>query len=324
MSFTRREFLETAAAGTLAAGPLAGAAKIPTRPLGKTGFNATVLSFGGGSRFTAYKEEEDAIRAFSHALDLGINYLDTSDNYGPAQRSEILIGKVLKTRRKGVFVATKCSDRDGSKTRQLVERSLKNLQVDQLDLVHIHSLLDEEDLSRIEAKGGVLEQLMRCKEAKLTRFIGITCHAAPVALQKALERHDFDCTQMALNAAMAAIKSGPGGLVPNPEVAEAFEDTALPVANRKKMAVIAMKIFAQDALKDQPEATGRNMIYYALTLPITTAVISYPRPELLDENVKLVQAFKSLPKAEMSRLAQTLSLRNISALVRQFRHHVDA
>ena len=77
-----------------------------------------------------------------------------------------------------------------------------------------------DDLERIEAKGGVLEELKKCKEAKLTRFIGITCHAAPVALQKALERHDFDCTQMALNAATVAIKSG-RGMVPDPDVKEA-------------------------------------------------------------------------------------------------------
>jgi predicted aldo/keto reductase-like oxidoreductase len=205
----------------------------------------------------------------------------------------------------------------------LVERSLKTLQVDQLDLVHIHALTGEDDLARIEAKGGVLEELIKCKEAKLTRFIGITCHAALIALQKALERHDFDCTQMALNAAMTAIKAG-RGMVPDPDVKEAFEDTALPVANRKKMGVIAMKVFAQDNLKDQPEATGRNMIYYALTLPITTAVIGYPQADLLDENVKLVKAFKPLPKAEMKRLAQTLSVRNKSALVQYFRNHVDA
>ena len=323
MSFTRREFLEATAAGSLAAGSLAGAEKIPTRVLGKTGFRATVLSFGGGSRFTAIKEDDEAVRTFSHALDLGINYLDSADDYGRNQESEVRMGKVLKTRRKGVFVATKCSNRDGSKTRALVERSLKNLQVDQLDLVHIHALTGDDDLAKIEAKGGVLEELIKCKEAKLTRFIGITCHAAPLTLQKALERHDFDCTQMALNAAQTAIKSG-RGMVPDPDVKEAFEDTALPVANRKKMGVIAMKVFAQDNLKDQPEATGRNLIYYVLSLPITTAVIGYPTLELLDENVKLVKAFKPLPKDEMKRLAHVLSVRNKTALDHFFRHHVDA
>jgi aryl-alcohol dehydrogenase-like predicted oxidoreductase len=315
--------LETAAAGTVAAGTLAGAEKLPTRPLGKTGFRATILSFGGGSRFSGLKTDEEAVEMATKAFDLGINYLDTSDDYGRAQESEIRIGKVLKGRRKDIFVATKCSNRDGSKTRELMERSLKNLQVDQLDLVHIHALTGEPDLARIEAKGGVLEELIKCKEAKLTRFIGITCHAAPVALQKALERHPFDCVQLALNAATVAIKSG-RGMVPDPDVKEAFEDTALPVAVRKKMGIIAMKVFAQDNLKGQPDATGRNLLYYVLTLPITTAVIGYPRAELLEENVALAKTFKPLPKAEMKRLAQALSMRNKSALSRYFREHVDA
>jgi predicted aldo/keto reductase-like oxidoreductase len=325
MSITRREFLEATAAGTLAAGSAAGAEKIPTRVLGKTGARVSMLAYGGGSRFTAMEDEEQAVQSVKHALELGFTYIDTSDDYGRAQESEIRIGKALKAHgRKGIFLATKCSNRDASKTRALVERSLKNLQVDQLDLLHIHALTGEDDLAAIEAKGGVLEQVIKCKEAKLTRFIGITCHAAPVALQKALERHDFDCTQMALNAAMAAIKNGRPGMVPNPDVKEAFEETALPVAVRKKMGIIAMKVFAQDALKEQPEATGRNMIYYALSLPITTAVIGYPRLELLDENVKLAKEFKPLPKAEMRRLAQALSVRNKTALMEHFRHHTDA
>ena len=88
MSISRREFLETAAAGTLAAGTLAGADKIPTRPLGKTGFHATVLSFGGGSRYTGLKTEDEAVQMASKAFDLGINYLDTADDYGRAQERD--------------------------------------------------------------------------------------------------------------------------------------------------------------------------------------------------------------------------------------------
>jgi len=88
--------------------------------------------------------------------------------------------------------------------------------------------------------------------------------------------------------------------------------------------VIAMKVFAQDNLQGQAEATGRNLIYYALTLPITTAVIGYPKLDILEEDVKLVKAFKPLPKAEMQRLAKVLSIHNKTALLHHFREHVDA
>jgi len=90
------------------------------------------------------------------------------------------------------------------------------------------------------------------------------------------------------------------------------------------MGVIAMKVFARDALAAQPEASARNLIYYALTLPVTTAVVGHPTVEHLEQNVRLVKAFQPLPKTEMEQLARALSTRNKTALVEFFRHHVDA
>ena len=128
-----------------------------------------------------------------------------------------------------------------------------------MDLIHIHSLTTEDDLARIEAKGGVLEQLQKLRDQKITRFIGITSHTDPSVLKMALERHDFDCTQMALNAALVGMKSGKNGMVPNEAIKTSFETAALPVANRKQMGVIAMKVFAQDALIGQ--ATPEKLLH---------------------------------------------------------------
>ena len=80
-----------------------------------------------------------------------------------------------------------------------MEKSLKAFQTDRLDLLHIHALLGDDDLAKIEAKGGVLDQVLKMRDQKMTRFIGITSHYDPTTLKTALERHDFDCTQMALN-----------------------------------------------------------------------------------------------------------------------------
>src|SRR5207245_5576353 len=131
---------------------------------------------------------------------------------------------------------------------QILESGLKRLQIDQYDLVHIHSLTNNDDLAKIEAKGGVLEAVQKLKDQKVTRFIGITSHTDPEVLAKALERHDFDCTQMALNAAMVGMKNGKGGMEINEAMKTSFQTIALPVANRKKMGVIAMKVFAQEGL----------------------------------------------------------------------------
>jgi uncharacterized protein len=326
MSISRRRFLESTALSGIAAG-VTGAAeigkdhKLSTRVLGKTGVRVSILAFGGGSRFLMYKDEDKALEAVNRALDLGINYMDTAYGYGNGL-SEERIGKVMKTRRKGVFVATKINKRSGDEAMQILETSLKRLQIDQFDLVHIHSLTDENDLAQIEAKGGVLETVQKLKDQKVTRFIGITSHTDPTVLATALERHDFDCTQMALNAAMVGMKNGNGGMEINPAMKPSFQTIALPVANRKKMGVIAMKIFAQEGLLGQ--APLEKLMYYSLSLPVTLVTVGMPKMEFIDKNVAMAKAFKPLAKAEMLEMSQRLSDKNKAALDRFFANHVDA
>jgi predicted aldo/keto reductase-like oxidoreductase len=326
MSISRRRFLESTALGGLAAGVTQAAEidkdhKLPTRVLGKTGARVSILAFGGGSRFLMYKDEDKALEAVNRALDLGINYMDTAYGYGKGL-SEERIGKVMKTRRKGVFVATKIDKRPGDEAMQVLEGSLKRLQIDHFDLVHIHSLTDENDLAQIEAKGGVLERLHKLRDQKVTRFIGITSHTDPNVLAKALERHDFDCTQMALNAAMVGMKNGKSGMVVNEAMKPSFQTIALPVANRKKMGVIAMKIFAQEALLEQ--APLEKLMYYSLSLPVTLVTVGMPKLEHIASNVTMAKAYKPMPKAEMDELSKRLSDKNKAALDRYLSNHVDA
>ena len=326
MSISRREFLGTTAIGGLAAGSLAAdsGGAVPTRVLGKTGARVSILAFGTGSRFLQYKEEDKALEALQKALDLGITYIDTADEYGKGRLAEQRVGIAIRKRRDGIFLATKVSSRDGSETQRGVEDSLKALQVDRVDLLHIHALTTADDLAKIEAKGGVLDQILKLRDQKMARFIGITSHADPAVMKTALERHDFDCAQMALNAGNVAMINGGGkrGMVPNPEIKTSFETLALPVAVRKKMGILAIKSFAQDALIGQ--ASVEKLLYYTLSLPITAAVVGMPKLEHIDDNVRLAKAFQPLPAAEMHHMASSLSEKNKEALDRFFSHHVDA
>jgi predicted aldo/keto reductase-like oxidoreductase len=320
MSISRRAFLETTALGSMAAGPLAGAdTKIPTRVLGKTGARVSILAMGGGSRFLLYKDEEKAIEAVHKALDLGITYIDTAQQYGSGL-SEQRMGKGLKGRRDSVFLATKIADRDGTQTARRVEASLKALQTDHVDLIHIHTLLTAEDLASIEAKGGVLEQVLKLRDQKITRFIGITSHYDPEVLKTALERHDFDCTQMALNAGMVGMEMRQ--MIPDKTMKTSFETVALPVAVRKKMGVIAMKVMGQEFLIGQ--ATPEKLLRYALSLPVTTASVGMPKLEHIEDNVRLAKAFTPLSEREMKELSTTLSRQNKAAMDLFLSHHVDA
>ena len=324
MSISRREFLGTAAVAGLAAGPLAadsGNSTLPTRVLGKTGARVSILAFGAGSRYLMYKAEDQALAAITRALDLGITYIDSADDYGSGHLSEQRIGKAIKGRRNGIFLVSKVTPRSGDEAKRAMELSLKALDVDHLDLLHIHQLADEDDLAQVEAKGNVLDQLLKFRDQKMTRFIGITSHANPATLKTALERHDFDCTQMALNAGQVAMMNGTGGMVVNQAMKPSFETTALPVAVRKKMGVLGMKVFAQEALVGQ--AAPQKLLYYTLSLPVTAAVVGMPKLEHIEENVRLAKTFQPLPAAEMQELSGRLSARNKQALDRFFEHHVD-
>ena len=295
---------------------------MPTRVLGRTGARVSILAMGGGSRFLMYKDEDKALEALNHAFDLGITYMDTAYGYGEGL-SEERVGKVMKTRRKGIFLVTKINKRKGDEAQRIIEGSLKRLQTDHLDLIHVHSLTDEHDLSEIEAPDGVLNVLRKLRDQKVTRFIGITSHTDPAVLKTALERHDFDCTQMALNAARVGMASGKNGMTPNEAMKTSFENLALPVARSKKMGVIAMKVFAQEALLGQ--APAEKLLYYSLSLPgVTLAVAGMPKLEFIEQNVALAKAFKPLPAAEMKQVSDLLADRNKTALDRFFSDHVDA
>jgi uncharacterized protein len=327
MSLSRRRFLETTAAVGSVASCLPAIASadsdaLPQRTLGKTGARVSILAMGGGSRYLMYKDEDSALEAVKKALDLGITYIDTSDDYGDDHLSERRIGKVLQTRKTKPFLATKLTNRDGKQSARIVEASLKALQVSKVDLIHIHSLTSAEDLAQIEAKGGVLEQVQKLRDQGLTRFIGITSHTDPQVLKTALERHDFDCTQMALNGALVGMKSGRGGMVPNEDMPPSFETVALPVATRKKMGILAMKVFAQDALI--PHASPEKLLRYTLSLPVTAAVVGMPKLDHIDENVRFTKAFRPLSKAEMREMSASLSEKHKAKLDQFLSDHRDA
>lgn len=320
MSLSRRQFLETAAVVTpLSLGAAVDAKTgMPTRILGKTGARVSAVGFGCGSRFLMYKEEDQALEALTKALDMGITYVDTAFSYGNG-KSEERVGKIMKTRRKEVWLATKVQDRSYDGAMRIIEGSLKRLQTDQVDLLHIHALGDADDLKKAEE--GALKALYKAREQKLARFIGVTCHSDPTVLKTALERHDFDCTQMALNAARVGMRNGKGGMEINDAMKDSFELIALPVAHKKKMGVTAMKIFGQEGLVGK--AAVDKLIRYSLTLPVAAAVLGMPKLEFLDENIRIAKAFKPLSKSEMHSLNGDLKLAKME-LDQFFANHVDA
>ena len=318
----RRQFLQTVSTGLLATPVLASTQlhQLPTRVFGRTGMRVPILGFGSGSRFLMYKQEDQAEEALNRALDLGICYIDTAHAYGNG-KSEERIGRAMPARRKEVVLATKIPGRTADLARRQIELSLKRLQTDHLDVLHIHDLKSPKDLAAIEAKGGVLEALYEAREQKITRAIGITSHADPAALRDALERHDFDCTQMALNAGLAKMADAPTGMKVTPLGPESFEKQALPVAIRKNLGVIAMKVFGQEQLLGA--ASVDQLLAYALSLPVSLASVGMPRLEHIDHNASLAHAFRPLSKRQREHLIKSIEHERKLAMVRFLEQHED-
>lgn len=329
-NLTRRKFLGSAAATAAVTSSQANAAEsrgkstpLPSRPLGKTGASVPILAIGGGSRLGMYEEEDRAVEALNLALDLGIAYIDTAQGYGGGN-SETWVGRVMAAQRRDeVFLASKIRLRDYDEAMRETEKGLKRLQADQIDLLHIHSLGDEEDLRAIE--GGSLKALYELRDQGVCRFIGITSHTYPDVLATALERHDFDCTQMALNAAKQGRSRNSRDPVATPPE-DSFETVALPVALRKGMGVIAMKVTGQESLVGTGEGKSGvdRLLQYAWSLPVATAVVGMPTLDFVKQNASIARGFKPMAADEMRDFSKTLSDANKHALDTHFQRHVDA
>lgn len=173
------------------------------RPLGRTGFEISEVSFGawaiGGT--WGHVDDTESMKALHHAVDRGVNFFDTADVYGDG-RSEKLIARLLKERKEPLFVTTKAGRRvekhtaDGYTKQNLsafVERSAKNLGVEALDLLQLHC--PPTDVYYRPEVFGALDELVR--EGKL-RFYGVSVERVEEAL-KAIEYPGVQSVQIVFN-----------------------------------------------------------------------------------------------------------------------------
>jgi aryl-alcohol dehydrogenase-like predicted oxidoreductase len=160
---------------------------LPTRTLGRTGLDVTILGYGAmelrGAPRGPEVSDDDASKILAAVLDSGINFIDTSPDYG---RSEELIGKSIAGRRDQYFLASKCGCLVGAppapagqtnphvytaeNVRAGVEQSLARMHTDHLDLVQFHGSPSRQQL---EEQGG-LDALLKLRDEGKVRFIGMS------------------------------------------------------------------------------------------------------------------------------------------------------
>ena len=273
---------------------------LPKRKLGKTGYKVGIFSLGGQATLEQPGKEKESVEIINRAIDLGVNYIDTAAAYGQGI-SETYIGKVMKERRKEVFLATKTHDRSYDGSMKLLEKSLKQLQTDHIDLWQLHNVRTEEDLKKIFSENGAIKALEKVRSEGVVRFLGITGHYDPFVLKKAINEYNFDCILMALNAADRHNKS--------------FIDNLLPFAVEKNLGIIGMKIPARGRIFNQNGITTmKQAMEYVLTLPVSTIIVGISNVKELEENIHIASNFKPLSKKEM---------RELEALTRSYYHEAS-
>lgn len=268
--------------------------KMPQRVLGRTSVTVPILGLGGSaSPLSRPQESEEAnsIAIIERAFELGIRYFDTASNYGP---SEERYGKVLPPHRKEIFLASKSNARDRDRAWRELEQSLKRLKTDYLDLWQFHSVSFDWNLDAIlNTKHGAIKVAQEAKEQKIVRFIGITGHHDPAIIAEGLRRYPFDTALIPINAADKH--------TPSP-----FITKVLPVAQQKNTGIIAMKVPAYGRLFKPGVLDGMHQAMgYALSQPgVHCCIIAAEDVNLLEQNVKVAQAFQTLSNEELLAIEQ--------------------
>jgi len=252
--------------------------------LGKSEMMVSRLGFGGIP--IQRLSEDEAVKVVRRCTDLGITFLDTANGY---TTSEERIGKAIKGRREGLFIATK----SGARTREGVEEhlklSLERLGVDYIDLYQFHGVSNAENLKMVLEKDGPIKVAEDAKKAGVIRHIGITSHSMEIA-KEAVKTDLFETLMLPFNFIVSE---------PTAEV--------IPLCREHDVGFIAMKPLAGGMLDNIQVA-----FKYLLQIPDILPLVGIEKEWEIEEIVQLVEGPKEMTESEqgeMQRLIDELGTR---------------
>jgi uncharacterized protein len=290
----RRTFLSVSAAAGLAAAARSKTRQlksvdIPKRILGKTGEQLTIIGQAGG-RFPMCSYE-DAKAITLRAYELGVNYFDNARIYWDG-RSEEVYGDVLPPFRKNVFLTTKSPQRSRQGAEADLDKSLRALKTDYVDLWQIHQVSTMDEVEQIFAPGGAIEAFVAAKKAGKCRFMGFTGHHDPQVHLAMLKNYDkYDTILMPLNPVDPSYLS--------------FEKNILPVAVERGMGIQAMKSTANSKLLQTLPL--KDCLSYVLSLPIHCLALGCTTIGQIEDDVRIAQQFKPLNEKQLADLREKVA-----------------
>jgi predicted aldo/keto reductase-like oxidoreductase len=211
--------------------------------------------------------EDEAIKVIHRALELGVNFIDTAAGYG---NSEERIGRALAAlvgRRDQVVIATKSGrpSKEGATTE--LERSLKRLRTDYIDIWQLHGISSAEMYTQVTGPGGSLEAAQEALQAGKIRHVGISSHNLDVAME-AVRSGLFETIQFPFNY-----------------VTREPADELIPLAKAHDVGFIGMKPFAGGMLGD-----ATLSIKYVLQFNSVVPDPGVQKVEEIEEIVRIVES----------------------------------
>ncbi|MFQ3592211.1 MAG: aldo/keto reductase [Gemmataceae bacterium] len=265
---------------------------IPTRRLGNTGEQVSILCLGGW-HIRSIKDDNEAIRIMHAALDGGMTFFDNAWDYHEGA-SEELMGRALAMggKRKQCFLMTKNCGRDPKTIAQHLDDSLRRLRTEVIDLVQFHEINYDNDPEWIVERGG-LGVLLEAQKAGKIRYIGFTGHKDPRIHLDMLKRHDWQTVQLPTNVLDWHYRS--------------FLREVVPLAKQRGIGVIGMKSLGGG--RDQMGrfisggvCTPQEAIRFALSQPLDSLVVGIDSWQVLEQNLAIGQNFTPMSQEEQNEL----------------------
>ncbi len=244
--------------------------------LGRTNLKVSRVGIGGIP--IQRPTEKDAIEVIRHALDNGINIIDTSLGYG---ESEIRIGKAIAGRRDDVFIITRTGTTDKKRLITNLATSMKQLQTDFIDIYELHNISTAERYDAAIAEGGSVEAMLEAKDQGKIGFLGFTSHCMETML-KAVKSGIFDVILFPFNF-----------------VNNEAEEKLVPLTKKLDVGFTAMKPFAGGRLKDV------NLVMkYLLQFDNVVPVPGVEKKEEIDQILDVVNGSRKLTEQDKVRIVE--------------------
>ncbi|MEX0324001.1 MAG: aldo/keto reductase [Puniceicoccaceae bacterium] len=292
--------------------------ELPRRKLVRTGEALSIVGFPG--LVLRYYEQKDCNDAMVKARDMGINYFDVAPAYGKDGECEIKMGKGMSSiNRDKIFLSGKTKMRDAKGARMELERSLKRLNTDHLDLYQMHVLHTPGEVEEAFGPNGCMKVIEKAKKEGKIRRIGFSAHTS-LAAMAAMNNYQFDTVMFPINFVE--------------HFSFAFGQAVLEKAHSQKVSVLTIKSTSAGAWDDSIPRAEREYWYkmfedqsnlelavnFALSQPnVVTSIPAANYMDHLEKTVAAAKVFKPVTEHDLNKLLEMTKSRNSMFLPRQAR-----